>query len=288
MPTARIALLLSLSVLFCSFYGCNGALRQTKRKGCFAGRKILCLHQLLLIAVLVFAFANLEWTTKLHRSVRSFLRDPSQDYNGFEERLSVFFDGEYFKSLCSSNDSTAGDWLEKFVSANCPQQMKPTACALSGRKRDMCDTTCYALQGDTDRFQELGCCPSKELCQSGFESACPYDMCRLEIFHELSKFVGPAKVSAQASVAASGLMIVLSILLICYNPRDSIEIELYKTGVLSIEDLEAVRRLKERSNMSSTVQDTSIGSTADSSWLFGSVAKRRSHRVSPISVRNDA
>ena len=41
MPTARIALLLSLSVLFCSFYGCNGALRQTRRTGCFAGRKIL-------------------------------------------------------------------------------------------------------------------------------------------------------------------------------------------------------------------------------------------------------
>ena len=249
---------------------------------------IQCLHQLLLFAVLVFAFANYEWTNKLDRSVRSVLRDPSQDHNGFEERLSVFFDGTYFESLCSSDESSEGDWLEKFIRAKCPQQMNPTVCALSGRKRDLCDTTCYALQGDTDRFLELGCCPSEELCQSGHEPACPYNMCRREIFQELSKFVGPAKVSAQASIAASGLMIVLSILLICYNPRDSVEIELFKTGVLSIEDLEAVRRLKEGSSAGSTVQDSSIGTTTDSSWLFGSVAKRRSHRVSPVSMRDDA
>ncbi len=33
-------------------------------------------------------------------------------------------------------------------------------------------------------------------------------------------------------------------MLVCYNPRDEIEVELLKTGVMTDEDIETIRRLK--------------------------------------------
>lgn len=38
--------------------------------------------------------------------------------------------------------------------------------------------------------------------------------------------------------------------MICYNPRDDIEIELLKTGVMTEEDVETIRKLKSQRNFS--------------------------------------
>jgi len=42
----------------------------------------------------------------------------------------------------------------------------------------------------------------------------------------------------------SGLMIVLTFLLICYNPRDDIEMELLKTGVMTKDEVKSLRELR--------------------------------------------
>ena len=55
----------------------------------------------------------------------------------------------------------------------------------------------------------------------------------------------PTKAVAQFVCSLAMVMLVLSCLLICYNPRDGIEVELLKTGVMSEEDIDAIRRLKD-------------------------------------------
>ena len=42
----------------------------------------------------------------------------------------------------------------------------------------------------------------------------------------------------------ASILIIFICLLVCYNPRDEIEVELLKTGVMTDEDIETIRRLK--------------------------------------------
>ena len=61
---AKWVLLLSGAMLFCSCYGSFGAIRQTRRKGCcFTGRRMLGLHQLMLILVLFFSISQVRRST---------------------------------------------------------------------------------------------------------------------------------------------------------------------------------------------------------------------------------
>lgn len=48
----------------------------------------------------------------------------------------------------------------------------------------------------------------------------------------------------------TSIMVIFTCLLICYNPRDEIEIELLKTGVMTEEDIETIRKLKSQRNFS--------------------------------------
>lgn len=79
-------------------------------------------------------------------------------------------------------------------------------------------------------------------------------------------------------------MLVLSCLLICFNPRDDIEIELLKSGVMSEEDIEAIRRLKESKNVNtergSTISFQSID-TFKSETKRGVFSRKRLNRISP-------
>lgn len=45
-------------------------------------------------------------------------------------------------------------------------------------------------------------------------------------------------------------MVIFTCLLICYNPRDDLEIELLKTGVMTEEDIETIKKLKLQRNFS--------------------------------------
>ena len=45
-------------------------------------------------------------------------------------------------------------------------------------------------------------------------------------------------------------MIIFTVLLICYNPRDDIEIELLKTGVMTQQQMESIRELRTSNKLS--------------------------------------
>ncbi|KAL3793899.1 hypothetical protein ACHAWO_013408 [Cyclotella atomus] len=274
---AKNLLILSAAALIGSCMGCWGAVRQTIRKG-YSGRRILCLHQLLLLAVLFTSYTQLDWLTKRENSIKLVIEDPKTyaEYDAFENRLSTHFNGAYFTSLCSTDPSTK--WLLNYVEKNCPAM---SGCALSGKEKENCDTSC-------DNVDITECCPSemKILCiERGNKLACPFHRCRLELMEELLVWSGPAKFAAQFVCLLSVLMLVLSCLLICYNARDEIEIELVKAGVMTDDDIEVIRRLKASNNVQHNRGSISLESIDDmkSDLKRGIFTRKRMNRISPTS-----
>lgn len=91
----------------------------------------------------------------------------------------------------------------------------------------------------------------------------------------------PAKLAAQFVCCLSTLMLVLSCLLICFHARDEIEIELLKAGVMSEDDIEAIRRLKESNHVQ--INRGSISLDSIDSMKRGIFTRKRMNRISPTS-----
>lgn len=68
--TAFKVLLLSCTVLFCTVIGCCGVANQLVRRGHCHGRRILCLHQFLLITVLVSSISQASTLRKREMSLK--------------------------------------------------------------------------------------------------------------------------------------------------------------------------------------------------------------------------
>ena len=201
-PEAQYLLIPSSAVLLCTCFGCCGAARQTTRKGC-SGRKMLCIHQLLLLGVLVCSYSQVssfcssscslnccivsphivifiqfDWLEKREHSIELVVQDPKSytEYDGFERRLDKKFNSIYFETLCSDDNETSRNLLLNFVEEHCPR-------CLTEVEKATCDTTsCNESQSE--------CCPSKGLCMEGIISACPYYHCRIGILEELFVWTG--------------------------------------------------------------------------------------------------
>ena len=290
--TAELILLLSTAMLICTCFGCCGMFRQTIRKTkvcCFTGRRMLCLHQVLLLTVLLFTVSQYEWLNKREYSMRSVVSSGSSsalDYDSFERRVSKFFNQAYFESLCSED---TGKWLLNFVDDKCPDMNHMNSCALTLSQRKTCDTTCSALRGKTFTSIDLmQCCPSEDLCKSGNLESCPYQRCRLEISSELLRWASYTKIFTQCVCALAGLMIVLSLLLICFNPRDEIEVELLKTNVMTEQDLEMIRRLKNSHNVTTkrrgSISEDDLDLLKANNQRSSLFSRKRYNRVSPTNV----
>jgi hypothetical protein len=248
--TAMWVLALSSVLFVCTCFGCLGAIRQTLRRGCFSGRRMLFMHYLIVLTVMIFSVSRYEWLVK--RELRMTLvisNHASYPYDAFERRISTYFNNAYFDSLCSDDTSTKA--LLDFVDFRCPDTMGQKYCALPERKRMDCDTSCHATKGNgiPTAFDLMRCCPSEELCKGENDASCPYHRCRIGIMQELHRWAAPTIAAARFVIALMALILLLSCLLICYNPRDEIEVELLKTGVMSVEDVEAIRRLRQSNNV---------------------------------------
>ena len=207
------------------------------------------------------------------------IQDPQSytEYDAFETRLETFLNGAYFESICSNDQTTK--WLLDLIDKYCPVSMSQEACALTGKKKETCDTSCNQVEVDLYK-----CCPSEVPCTEGNRLACPYDHCRIELIEELLVWTGPAKLAAQFVCLLSALMLVLSCLLICYNARDDIEIELLKSGVMSEEDIVAIRRLRESKNVTDhrgSISLESIDSMKSEQKRGGIFTRKRLNRISP-------
>ena len=248
--TATLVLLLAGMVFVCTCFGCVGAIRQTLRRGCWSGRRMLCLHQLVILMVLAFAMTNASWLDKREQSLKLVLSNhTAYQYDAFERRISTYFNNAYFDSLCSDDPSSTAFF--SFIDRKCPERMTQKYCTLPAKKKIQCDTSCAIKQDtlDSTTFDTICPCPGEELCNDGFLASCPYEKCRVGILEELHRWAAPTIVVARLVTFLLVLMLVLSCLLICYNPRDEIEVELLKTGVMSADDVEAIKLLKKSRNV---------------------------------------
>jgi hypothetical protein len=250
--TARNVLVLTVAVLIFTIYGCCGAINQIVRKGCFcAGRRVLCFHQFLLLAVLVTSVSQQEKLANREKSIDLVIANVASypNYDLFESRLDKYFNKAYFEGNCALNDDTydkSSTWLMEWVDRSCPSTMSRSVCALSEEKKENCDTTCYRSIWNVG-----SCCPSEYSClKLNLQEACPYNRCRVAVLNEVRIYVDPALKVLRFVTFLAITMIILTCLLICYNPRDDIEIELLKTGVMTEEDVETIKQLKSQRNFS--------------------------------------
>lgn len=244
----------------------------------------------LLVVVLLFTLSQYEWLNKREMSLRLVAADQQSynEYDSFERRTSTLFNNAFFESLCSDEDDKSTTWLLDFVDKSCPLDMNMSSCALSSSNKKKCDTSCSALNGMTDitSLDIKQCCPSEELCSKGIRAACPYDRCRAGVSRELLYWAHHTKIATQFVCSLAGFLLILSCLLICFNPRDEIEQELLKTGVMTEEDVEAIQSLKATHNAKSkrrggiSVEELDTLKGGQNS-LFGMSRKRNSARVSP-------
>lgn len=232
--------------LLCSICcGCCGSIHQIKRKGFCAGRRILGLHQIILVSLFVLCARHTIGVGRRDASLAVVLADPMSypQYDLFEKQLSQYFNDAYFDGICSvdiGNDSSEA-WLMRWIDQNCPLILGDEGDICAPNRSDLlpCDTEC---EDSAATGQE--CCPSEVLCRTGVQDACPYQQCRVNVLSEVSTWLQRLLAALRVVAVLSMMMVVLTCLLICYNPRDQIETELYKSGAFSKQDVETIQRLK--------------------------------------------
>jgi hypothetical protein len=160
-------------------------------------------------------------------------------YDSFEMKQDAYFNREFFDSMCpgtKQSQVTGGgnhfaiQWVDEY----CPDTMRSQECL---------NTACTYNSNMDD--PSLSLCPNQNQCiNQGLTQNCPYYKCRIPILGKVKDILSPSLLILRSISILSGMMVICTCLLICYNPRDDIEIELLKTGVMTEEDVENIRKLK--------------------------------------------
>lgn len=221
-------LIISIIIFLCTIYGIIGTLRQTVRKGCLSGRRALGLHQLLLVFVFIFTFINQSELYRRASDIHLMLESEetlSELYNSFEIQLDAYFNPLYYNTICNA-EYEKDAIIPKLIANVCPhdEQVAP-AVSLEDDSKTICD-----IQNE---------CQNQALTKK-----CPYHLCRRGILLQIESVMSRIARTVYFLSILSGIMIILTCLLICYNPADSIEVELVKAGILHYEDLQTIRNLK--------------------------------------------
>lgn len=197
-------------MLIVSFIGCCGVVKQ-EREG---GRSLLTVYQ---VGSILFLIAIGTVGYQVFAIVESFQvvsNDPSEPFFAFEADLSGTFNDIYFKAACEENTY---DHFWGVVDENCPTSMN----------KDSCELTCnYVGTG----------CPTESSCASDEDheqDGCPYVTCRQGMVDYMIGELEPLSTLVIFCGAVLALNSLMNLLMLCYNRKDSTEIMLAKTGVIS-------------------------------------------------------
>ena len=218
-------LIISTVILLCTIYAMLGTIRQTVRKGCWSGRRALGLHQLLLVFVLIFTFINQSELNRRASDINLMLESEEalpELYTAFEVKLDEYFNPLYYNTICNAEYEQDAP-IPKLIANVCPQAAP--AASLEDDSKSICD-----LQNE---------CQSQSLTRT-----CPFHLCRRGILFQIEIVISRIARTVYFLSILSAIMIIFTCLLICYNPSDSIEVELFKAGLLNEEDVETIRNLK--------------------------------------------
>ena len=230
--TALLILAISVTMMICVIYGCCGAVNQITRKGFCSGRRVLSYHQVALLVVFVFSFTEIEDLSSRQKSIELVINNVEAYplYDKFEDRLKAYLNEMYVESFCRSDASST--WIQNWVDQQCRLEngtdLKPQMSMLRREGIDDCASSCTEKGGVKD-----------DRCSINI-----YEQCRVPILEYVNSIIQYLAKLLLLVLSLSGAMIVLTCLLICYNPRDSIETELLKTGVMTEDDVETMRKLK--------------------------------------------
>ena len=239
---ASLLAILSLAFVIFTLCGCCGVFNQTIRKGICSGRRILCIHQFLLLLMLITSVLQVEELQKIDLSIDMVINESEtrfMSYDSFERRIDQYFNQVYYKTICTLTTNDQNELLIDWIDANCPVvgTMDKKICESSEEQiMKTCETSCRRV----DSSLHSSCLK------------CPYNQCRIEVLDEVQKLIHSLLISLRLISIISAIMVTLTCLLICYNPRDDIEIELLKTGVMTEEDVDAIRKLKKSSGRNFT------------------------------------
>jgi len=222
------SLLVGLGLLLSACMGCIGLKRQVVRVGPCGGRMLLSMYQLLVLGLMVAFTVSLLAIRAMHSAVPLLLEHPDAPYARLEQKmLAPYFDRVYFKTKAvveKDYDEQGGSykWFVAWTGQNCPLSMDMGLCTTCGSEGD----------GGTTVPYNDGCCPRKDLCAAGNLEACPYMRCRLGVASFLKQRLGLMQKYVYMFLGLQLLVFLSTCLLICYNPRDSFEDLLAKTGVV--------------------------------------------------------
>lgn len=210
---AVLLLVTGILMFFLAMMGCVGAIFQTDRTGLFQGRRTLSIYQLLLFGVTIGQFYTSVYTYNAYvtlEEVEVLLKDGNNVvYDDFEVEYAEKFNAFYIDTL---DTQTKHSWFWDWIDDNCLSSMGTAQCSYLDYSNECPDLDACAL--DTT------------------SSECPYDLCRLASVDSLVSRLGPfASYSVFVSLFSVALM-VLTCLLICYNPRDSQHEILVKSGAV--------------------------------------------------------
>jgi|EP00624_Nannochloropsis_granulata_P000435 hypothetical protein len=284
-------LLVGLGLILSSCISCVALKRQMVRVGPCGGRKLLSMYQLLVMGLMVAFTIGLLTMRTMQSAVPLLLEQPNTPYARSEQKmLAPYFDRVYFKTKAVverdySEQGGSYKWFLAWTRQNCPLSMDMGSC-----------TTCSS-NGDSTIPYNDGCCPRQDLCTAGNLEACPYMRCRLGVATFLNRRLGRMQNYMYIFLALLLLVILSTCLLICYNPRDSFEDLLAKTGVVVMHERRAPasnsqQRRSGRSGMPGAQEcEQSSSSSSSSAQCRGrapSAAGVAVVRASPISISSVA
>ena len=191
----------SLIVVFV-VVGCLGMVHQTVREGNCRGRRLLCCFEVGVIALLYMQFIMVIFTMNavggLQEVITAFKKGESEvSYLEIEDSMSKNFNAYYF----STYDGSQSDTFWKWLNGNCPSEMVATDC----------NAESYAST-----------CPVEATCDADGpdDSSCPYEMCRQPAAEALLYYMGPLADYGLFLLCFEIVVIILTCLLICFNPHD--------------------------------------------------------------------
>jgi hypothetical protein len=188
------------------------------------GRRVLAIYMLLLFGILALDIWVLITLTNTISSISNTKEALSSgisiDYDSFEEKLSSKFNEFFFAATESC--SGAYNWFWNWVQNRCPVSLEEVPCKIAS--------------GCVNNPNSLQCAADKSVCYqnsvANYIQSCPYEICRqgaLSFFVEIIRRCWSFVIAILTFHLAK---VLITILLICYNKRDSFVDILVKNGTL--------------------------------------------------------
>lgn len=220
-----VSLQFFLLLFFISIIGCIGVNRQTKRTGCWTGRRIMALYQVTLLLTII---GDIWIVTKLWAFLQSFERaeeslEPGNEplpYDSLETAVAERFNQFFFSATTTCTDAKF-IFFWSWVDDHCDGVLTQESCMGCG---DYSITLC--------RADEDACFGD------GDNSKCAYELCRSGVLEYMIKYLRPTGTYMLVFTVFQFFLMFLSCLLICFTEKDTLQTVLIKTGTIARPDFD--------------------------------------------------